>query len=40
MARVVLQGKEASKVAWDFQGYKETEDLKDSLCVSVLDTYR
>lgn len=32
-ARVDLQGKEASEVEWDYQGHKETKDLKDNLVI-------
>lgn len=39
VARVDLQGKEASKVEWDFQGHKETVDLKDNLLVLATDKY-
>ncbi|TKS84810.1 Collagen alpha-1(XXVII) chain B [Collichthys lucidus] len=32
-ARMDLKGKEASKVEWDYQGHRETKDLKDSLVI-------
>lgn len=32
-ARVDLQEKEASEVEWDYQGHKETKDLKDNLVI-------
>lgn len=34
-ARMDLKGKEVSKVEWDYQGHRETKDLKDNLWVSA-----
>lgn len=31
MAKADLREKEALKVEWDYQGHKETKDLKDNL---------
>lgn len=38
VARVDLQEKEALKVEWGCQVRKETKDLKDNLCVYVIDS--